>query len=246
MPLGSWGELQDSPGVDQQIDHDPARIAAVAAALDAIEEGHVIGLGSGRAVFLLIEEIGKKWPGTPPLSAVVASDATAARARAAGITVVDLNDVDDIDLGFDGADEIDPHLGLIKGAGAALLREKMVVAITSRLIVLAEEKKLVRRLGETRSLPVEVVPFGWSHTLERLIDLAGSAELWTDGTETPFVTDNGNYLVDVPVPDDVDIAEFGVELSCTLGVIEHGLFLDQASEAIVGNADGSVRILTRP
>ncbi|HEV2918690.1 MAG TPA: ribose-5-phosphate isomerase A, partial [Actinomycetota bacterium] len=136
---------------------DPARAAAVAAARRRIEPGMTVGLGSGRAVFALIDVLGATWDPPAPLRAVAASSRTEARARAAGIDLVDLDGGRVLDLAVDGADEVDPALRLLKGGGGALLREKLVLAAARHVVIVAEAPKLVDRLGATRALPVEVV-----------------------------------------------------------------------------------------
>src|SRR3954467_15112593 len=149
-----------------------AREAAARVALERIEPGMTIGLGSGRAVWRLIELIGERWPdGTAPVRSAFASNRTRELAAAAGIEAVELDGTTRLDLAIDGADEVDPQLGLIKGGGAALLREKIVVSASERFVVVAETKKQVDRLGQTRGLPVEVVRFGWRDTRRRLLEL---------------------------------------------------------------------------
>ena len=145
-------------------ERSPARDAASAAALELIEPETAIGLGSGRAVWRVVDRIAERWPDGAPLRAVVASELTHARARAAGIEVVELDGSFELDLAIDGADEVDRDLRLIKGGGGALLREKIVVAAARRFVVVAETRKLVDRLGADFRLPVEVARFAWRDT----------------------------------------------------------------------------------
>ena len=222
---------------------DPARAAAVAVARDRIEPGMTIGLGSGRAVFALIDLLATTWPGPRPLRAVAASSRTEARARAAGIELVGPDDDRSLDLAVDGADEIDPHLRLLKGGGGALLREKLVIAAARHVVIVAESPKLVPRLGTTRALPVEVVRFAWPTTRRRLLELLPTATLRTAG-DTPVVTDEGHHLLDCQLPA-ADLAALATAIKSTLGVVEHGLFPDQADEVLLGQPDGSVRVLRR-
>ena len=223
---------------------DPARAAAVAAARTRVQPGMTIGLGSGRAVFALVEALASKWRGPSGLRAVVASSATEARARAAGIDLVELDGQLTLDLAIDGADEVDRDLGLIKGGGTALLREKLVMAAARRVLVVAEANKFVERLGTVHPLPVEVVHFAWPSTRLRLLELVPAAELRVAADGAPVVTDEGHYLIDCAVPDG-DLAALGAAIKSTLGVVEHGLFLDMADEVLLGRTDGSVRILRR-
>jgi len=223
---------------------DPARAAAVAAARTRVEAGMTIGLGSGRAVFALVEALASKWRGPSGLRAVTASSATEARARAAGIDLVELDGELVLDLAIDGADEVDRGLGLIKGGGSALLREKLVMAAARRVLIVAEASKFVERLGTIHPLPVEVVRFAWPSTRLRLLELVPAAVLRVTADGAPLVTDEGHYLIDCAVPDG-DLAALGAAVKATLGVVEHGLFLGMADEVLLGRTDGSVRILHR-
>jgi ribose 5-phosphate isomerase A len=201
-----------------------------------------IGLGSGRAVFALIDLLATTGAGGRPLRAVVASSRTEARARAAGIELVDLDAGVALDLAVDGADEVDPHLALLKGGGGALLREKLVLSAARRVVIVAEAAKLVDRLGATRPLPVEVVRFAWPTTRRRLLDLVPSATLRATPGGAPVVTDEGHHLLDCAVPDG-DLETLATALKSTLGVVDHGLFLTQADEVLLGHPDGGVRAL---
>jgi ribose 5-phosphate isomerase A len=223
-----------------------AREAAARAALERIEAGMTIGLGSGRAVWRLIELIGERWPdGTAPVRSAFASNRTRDLAAAVGIEAVELDGTTRLDLAIDGADEVDPQLGLIKGGGAALLREKLVVTAAERFLVVAEMRKRVARLGDTFKLPVEVVRFGWADTRRRLLDaLLPSAEL-RGGGDAPVVTDEGHYLLDCTLPPEGEPAALGDALKATVGVVEHGLFIGLADEALLGTPDGRVEVMQR-
>ena len=219
-----------------------ARAAAVAAARHYIEPGMTIGLGSGRAVFALADALAGAWPGRPPVRVAVASPVTAARARAAGLEVFELGDGIELDLAIDGADEIDPGLNLLKGGGAALLREKLVMACARRVLIVAEQRKYVERLGSSHPLPVEVVRFAWPTTRLRLLGLVPDAVLRRQPGGDPLVTDEGHYLLDCPVPPG-DLQTLAGALKATLGVVEHGLFLHTATAAVLGHRDGTVTTL---
>ena len=224
---------------------DPARRAAVTAARERIEPGMTIGLGSGRAVFALVDLLAATWSSPEPLRAVAASAGTETRARAAGIELVPLDGDLTLDLAVDGADEVDPRLALLKGGGGALLREKLVLAAARAVLIVAEAPKLVDRLGATRPLPVEVVRFAWPTTRRRLLDLVPAATLRHTETGAPFVTDEGHHLLDCAIPDG-DLPALAAALKATLGVVEHGLFPDTADEVLLGQADGAVRVLSPP
>jgi ribose 5-phosphate isomerase A len=223
-----------------------AREAAARAAVERLEEGMTIGLGSGRAVWRAIELIAERWPGRPPIRSAFASERTKELAAAVGIEAVELDGSVRLDVAIDGADEVDPRLGLIKGGGAALLREKIVVTAADRFVVVAESRKLVQRLGETFKLPVEVVRFGWGDTRRRLLDLLPGADLRTGDGGEPVLTDEQHYLLDCPLPPEGDIAALGDALKATVGVVEHGLFIGVASEALIGTPEGEVEVMRPP
>jgi ribose 5-phosphate isomerase A len=220
----------------------PGREAASAAALELIEPGTTIGLGSGRAVWRVVDRIAERWPDGPPLRAVVASELTHARAREAGIEVVELDGSFELDLAIDGADEIDRELRLVKGGGGALLREKIVIAAARRFVVVAETGKLVDRLGAGFRLPVEVARFAWRDTRRRLAELLPDPELRTAGGSA-FVTDEGHHLLDCPISQAADIDALGDQLRRIPGVLEHGLFIGMAEQALLGAPDGTVERL---
>jgi ribose 5-phosphate isomerase A len=204
----------------------------------------LVGLGSGRAVWALAHVLGERWAGRRP-RAVVASSATEAVAARAGFVLVELDGAASVDVAVDGADQLDRGLGLIKGHGAALLREKLVVGAARRFLVLAERAKLAERLGDGCLVPVEVVRFAWPHTRRRLLALVPEATLRLGPEGGPVVTDEGHHLLDCEVPPGHDLHELAAGIKATLGVVEHGLFLDQADEAILGRPDGGVEVLTR-
>src|SRR4051794_3484085 len=222
---------------------DRARNAAAAAAVERIEPDSVIGLGSGRAVWRVIELIAERFGERPPVRAAFASERTRERAEAVGIEAVELDGSVRLAVAVGGAGEGDPNLGLIKGGGAALLREKIVVAAAERFVVVAETGKRVDRLGETRDLPVEVIRFGWRDTRRRLLEVLPGAERRTGDAGDPVITDEGHYLLDCPLPGAVDLEPLAHALKATVGVVEHGLFLGMTSEALLGTPDGRVEVL---
>jgi ribose 5-phosphate isomerase A len=223
-------------------ERSPAREAAAAAALELIEPGMAIGLGSGRALWRVVELIGEQGI---EVRAAVASELTDERAREAGIEVVELDGTLELDLAIDGADEVDPQLRLIKGGGGALLREKIVVAASRRFVVVAETDKKVERLGEGFRLPVEVVRFAWEDTRRRLGGLLSDPELRTDDGE-PFVTDEGHLILDCELSEDADLDALDVELERVPGVVEHGLFIEMTERALLGTPEGEVEVLRPP
>ena len=202
-----------------------------------------LGLGSGRAVFALAQALGSS--AARPELVVCASPQTARLAVAAGLTVAEPEQAPALDLALDGADEITRELAALKGGGGALLREKLVIESAARFAVVAEAPKLVARLGEGRRLPVEVARFAWESTRGRLLGLLDDAvpRAGTDGS--PFVTDEGHYLLDCAIPAGADTAALAAAVKAVTGVVEHGLFLGQAQLALLGAPDGSVERLVR-
>jgi ribose 5-phosphate isomerase A len=218
-----------------------ARSAAAAAAVELVTPDMTIGLGSGRAVWKVIELLGER----PGLRAVVASSRTDELARTTGIEVVELDGSFGLDLALDGADEVDSALRLIKGGGGALLREKIVVSAARRFVVVAESRKKVERLGSGFRLPVEVVRFAWRDTRRRLGALLPDAELRLREDGESYVTDEGHFILDCTLPSDSDLDALDSELKQIPGVVEHGLFIGLADQALLGRPDGSVEVLDR-
>jgi ribose 5-phosphate isomerase A len=214
---------------------EPAQLslkrAAARRALELVEPGMVLGIGTGSTARFFIEGLrGMR------VRAVATSRQSAELARAAGVELVD-DPRGRLDLAVDGADEIDPELRLIKGHGGALLREKLVAIAARQFVVIADESKLVPRLGRTY-LPVEVAPFLWRHTAERLAALTPDWAL-RGGEEAPHRTDNGNLVVDLTFEAGIERPEeLAARLKALTGVVEHGLFLGLASRAIVATAAG--------
>ena len=221
---------------------EAARTAAATAAVELVEPGMTIGLGSGRALWKTLELLAARGE---PMRTVAASARTDELARAAGFEVVELDGTFELDLAIDGADEVDPSLGLIKGGGGALLREKIVICSARRFLVVAEAAKRVERLGETFRLPVEVVRFGWRETRRHLTALLPDAQQRLRDDGETYVTDEGHLILDCELPAVPDVAELGRQVKQTPGVVEHGLFIGMASQALLGHPDGSVELLER-
>jgi ribose 5-phosphate isomerase A len=215
----------------------------VRAAVALVEPGMRLGLGSGRAVWAIARELGAL-PAGPEL-VVCAAPRTAELVAAAGIAVADPHDAPELDLALDGADEITRGLAALKGGGGALLREKLVIESARRCVLVAEAHKLVGRLGERCRLPVEVVRFGWEGTRGRLLALLDDAELRTGADGAPSVTDEGHLILDCALPADAELAALARAVKGVTGVVEHGLFLEHASGALLGAPDGSLERLVR-
>ena len=197
-----------------------------------------IGLGSGRAVWAVLEMLRGR-----NVRVAAASSRTEELLREAGIEIVEPDGLVRLALAIDGADEVDPQLGLIKGGGAALLREKLLVCAADRFVVVCEAGKKVERLGQTRTLPVEVVRFAWGDTRRRLLDVVESADLREGDDGEPVVTDEGHYLLDCGLPAQGDLSSVADAIKSTVGVVEPGLFLGMSSLALVGRDDGTVERL---
>ena len=219
---------------------------AASRALTYVQDGMVLGLGSGSTTAYFVNKLGERLQRGElrDIVGVPTSEDTAARAHALGIPLTKLDDCPRLDLAVDGADEVDPELNLIKGLGRALLREKIVEVHADCLLVIVDEAKLVPRLGRG-PLPVEVVPFSVEAHLRWLNTLGCQAEQWLEADGSPVVTDNGNYLALCRFPDGIaDAYALARALADRPGIVEHGLFLDMANTVVVAGADG-VRVLER-
>lgn len=221
---------------------DDLKRAAAEKALELVQEGMLLGLGSGTTVRYFTEGVGRLVESGMKVRAVPTSRATAELAVELGIEIV-TEMVGQIDLTVDGADEVDPGLNLIKGRGGAMFREKLVASASRRFVVVVDESKLVKQLG-AGVLPVEVLPFLWRSTAERIAGLGLSLTV-RGGEEVPYVTDNGNLILDVTMEGGIkDASALGDALKRTLGVVEHGLFVGMTDTVIVAAADG-VRAIGR-
>lgn len=221
-------------------DTDRAAVAAAAAA--RVQPGTTLGLGSGRALWATMELLARR-DELQGLRVVAASTQTEQLAAECGFDIAQLDGQVRPDLYIDGADEVGPDLGLIKGHGAALLREKLVATASRRFVVVAEAAKQVRWLGAQCTLPVEVVRFGWADTRRRLRRHFPEVTVRADG-EGPLVTDEGHLLLELALPEDMEATTVADLLHATVGVVEHGLFLGLADEVLLGHADGHIDVLT--
>jgi len=210
-----------------------------------VKSGMVLGLGSGTTSTLMVQAIGRKLREgmLRDVSGVPSSSGIAAVARESGVPLTTLDDHPRLDLNLDGADEVDPNLGLIKGLGGALLWEKIVAAASRQVVIMVDESKLVSRLGTKAPLPVEVVPFGWKTHLAYIESLGGKPTLRTEPDGRPFVTDEGNYILHCRFDGIADPRSLETVLLTRAGVVWTGLFLGVAHQVIVGKADG-VEVLT--
>ena len=220
---------------------------AGAAAVDRfVRSGMRLGLGTGSTAAAMLDALGERIASgaLTDIAGVPTSQATAERCGELGIPLRTLDDVAVLDLVIDGADEIDPRLDLIKGLGGAHLREKVVAAASREMVVVADETKLVGRLGEAVPLPVEVIPFALPVAERLLRRLGWEPELRVDA-DGPFVTDEGNRIVHCRREEWTDPAALARDVSEVPGVVAHGFFLGYAASAVVATRDG-VRLLERP
>jgi ribose 5-phosphate isomerase A len=225
---------------------------AAARALELVEPGMLLGLGTGSTAAAFVELLGLRCRREGmDLRCVATSERTRALAERCGITITDFKDIASLDLTVDGADEIDPKLNLIKGGGGALLREKIVAMASNRVCIIADQTKLVSQLGAF-PLPVEIVEFGLTATLAMIeaaaegAGCAGRITIRHDENAAPFRTDSGNLVVDCSfgaIPDAEALASL---LEIIPGVVEHGLFLGIADEAFLARPEGVALLSANP
>jgi ribose 5-phosphate isomerase A len=209
------------------------------AAAKRVEDGMIVGLGTGSTAHQFINALGKRvQDGLRLAGAVASSQASKEFALSLGIAVSDPNTFPEIDLYVDGADEIDPQLHLIKGGGGALLREKIVASTARRFIVITDVTKQVTLLGSTFPVPVEVIPFGATPARKRLEALGATIAVRQQG-DAVFITENGNIIFDCTFAGGItNLEELDAQLHHIVGVVETGLFLHLAQEAIIAGPDG--------
>jgi ribose 5-phosphate isomerase A len=226
--------------------HQQFKQAAAEVAVALVESGMIVGLGTGSTAKLAVEALGRRVQEGLEIVGIATSDYTARQARGLGIRISSLAEHPEIDLTIDGADEIQRGtLDLIKGGGGALLREKVVASSSHRLIIIADETKLVDRLGAHFAVPVEVVQFEWQATERKLQKLGARTTLRAGPDQKPFVTDGGNFIVDCGFSPIEAPAALDQQLNAMVGVVEHGLFLKMTSQAIVAGRDGVKVLLPR-
>lgn len=223
---------------------DELKRLAAERAVELIEPGMVVGLGVGstaihavRRIAALLNEGRLDGVVGVPCSVHVATEA-----RRLGIPLTRLDDVAQVDLTIDGADEVDPQLNLIKGAGGALLREKMVAQLSRREVIVVDAAKLVPQLGTGFALPVEVVEFGWGATARWLGGLGAEARLRQTPEGAPYQTDQGNLILDCAFGPIADPAALADTLAARAGIVEHGLFIGLATDLVVAHADGRIEV----
>ncbi|MBC1409474.1 ribose-5-phosphate isomerase RpiA [Listeria welshimeri] len=213
-------------------------------ACEWVKDGMVVGLGTGSTVYYTIEKLGEMVRDGLNITGIATSEETAIQAKKLGIPLKSLNDVKQIDVTIDGADEVNKDFQGIKGGGGALLREKMVAAASLMNIWVVEEKKLVEELGEF-SLPIEVIPFGWKQIKWSLEKEAIETELRKNDSGKVYQTNNGNYILDIKNQILTNPVEWQEKLAGIPGIVEHGLFLNYVDIVICGKANGKAIVIKK-
>jgi ribose 5-phosphate isomerase A len=220
---------------------DPGTDRLALAAVEPVEPGMLVGLGTGRAAVRAIRALADRvQQGGLAIECVATSEASAVLARSLNLTVLEMSEVAALDYLFDGADEMDGRLRMIKGRGGAMTRERIVARASARRAYLLQTGKLVTRLGDKMPLPIEVIPFARASVAATLRDFGMEGPVRVDDEGQQYLTDNGNLVLDVSMPQDRDGAEVAGFLDETPGIVDHGLFLDEADDAIIEDASGEI------
>jgi ribose 5-phosphate isomerase A len=221
---------------EQDQEKDQEKEAAGRAAAKLVRDGDVVGLGTGSTAYFAVVALGERVKSGLKIIGIPTSVQTADLARAVGIPLTTLDEHPEIDITIDGADEVDPKLNLIKGGGGALLREKVIATASKKMVVVADSGKIVPVLGKF-PLPVEIIAFARAVVEKKIAALGGSPKLRLKPDGSPYLTDNGNQILDCSFGKIKDPAALARELSGIPGVVEHGLFVGLASVALVGKSD---------
>ena len=220
-----------------------AKKSAARKAADFIENGQIVGLGTGSTAIYFIEALIERCKQGLQVKAVPSSRHSSDRARDGGIEVLDINEAPRVDITVDGADEIDPKKRMIKGRGGAHVREKILASSSNEMVVIVDETKLVKHLG-TALLPVEILFYGSPATRQKIEDLGFSGKWWMNPDETLFISENGNLIYDIAFESPpIDPEEEHAKLLQIPGVIDTGFFFDLAGRIVAGYRDGSVKVL---
>ena len=213
---------------------------AAEAAVGLVRSGMVLGLGHGSTIKFALEAIARKLGSRElkDLIAIPCSKQTEIEMVRLGIPVGDLNTYPAIEMTIDGADEVDPDLNLIKGGGGALLREKLVAQVSRRNIIIVDDAKLSSALGTKHFLPLEILPFGWERQRDFMVELGGKPSLRKDGNGNPILSDQGNFLLDCQTGPIRDLSGLARKLEARAGILEHGLFLNLATDVFAAGPSG--------
>ncbi|MBV9390318.1 MAG: ribose-5-phosphate isomerase RpiA [Verrucomicrobia bacterium] len=231
---------------------DEAKRAAAEKAIEAfLKDGMIVGLGSGTTSRWFVRILGDKVKEGLKVVGVPSSKSTKELAQEVGVALAELNDVQELDLTIDGADEIDPEGRMIKGGGANLLWEKIVATASRTMVAIVDESKAVKQLGKF-PLPVEIVQFGWRSTERHMSQLFksegyGDTEMTVrGGLERPLITDSGNFILDCHLQAIANPDSLVVQLNRIAGVVENGLFIGIAKSAVVGRTDSPAEVIHFP
>src|ERR1700739_531344 len=228
------------------LNRDELKRAAAMRAIAEVEDGMVLGLGTGSTAFFVVEGLGQRVAAGLRVVGIPTSERTASHARGLGIPIATFAEYQSLDLTIDGADEVElGTLHLIKGLGGALLREKIVAAASRRLVIVVDQEKLVERLGEHTSVPGGGTAFGWQATAVALAKLGCIPERRYTVGEQPYVTDSGNHILDCRFGPLTDPGEVERNIAMTVGTVESGLFVGRSALVIVASTTG-VEVLTPP
>jgi ribose 5-phosphate isomerase A len=219
---------------------EQAKEAAALKALELVQDGMKLGLGTGSTAKWFVHHLGARVKSGLRVVCTATSIETHNQALGLGIELLPLDEIGTLDLAVDGADEINPGLECVKGHGAALFREKLVEIMAKTFVVIADDTKLVQKLGMTRTVPVEIVPFGREGTRKRLQALGAKVTDRLDKSGAILVTDNGNHILDCDFGPIEDATALGAKIKAVVGVCEHGLFCGMASRAFLAKPDGCV------
>jgi len=238
--------LKESFDFDNLALLDRLKKEAAETAVGYIESGMVVGLGTGSTTRYAIEELGRRLRtgSLKDILAIPSSIQTEKLSRELAIELKTLDEIQEIDITIDGADEVDPKLNLIKGGGGALLREKVLAQASRRNIMIVDESKLSPQLGTNWPIPVEVIPFAWKPIEKYITSLGAVVRLRMKDDDTPYTTDQDNYILDSKFGPIFDPHSLAAKLAYKAGIVEYGLFLGTASEVIVACKTG-IRYLKR-
>jgi ribose 5-phosphate isomerase A len=222
--------------------NDNEKELAGRAATKLVNDGDIVGLGTGSTAYFAVIALGERVKAGLKITGIPTSNATAELARKVGIPLTTLDQHPAIDIDIDGADEVDPHLNLIKGGGGALLREKVIAAASKKFVVVADSTKIVSTLGKF-PLPVEIIAFARAVVEPKIARLGASIKMRTRPDGSPYITDNGNPILDCSFGRIEDPPALSRALNNIPGVVEHGLFIGLASKALVGKENSVEEIV---
>ena len=212
-------------------------------AAEYVKDGMVVGLGTGSTAYHMVNAVGEMVKNGLKIQAIPTSKATEAQARELGIPLLTIDELDHVDLAIDGVDEIDPQFNAIKGGGGALYREKVVATLAKEVIWIMDESKLVERLGAF-PFPVETVPFGMPFVKRRIADM-GAVPILRMGDGKSYLTDSGNFILDVQFAENTDISQAAEQIRDMPGVVETGYFGQMCSRIAAGTSSG-VKVMENP